>query len=54
MVSRKIALFGALTSGIVIAILYWIIQHFLRLASPWMVGLIVFVVAYLGMRGWKI
>ena len=53
-ISRQHAFLAALASGVVIGLLYWGIQTVLRMASPIVVGLLVFIIGYLGMRGWKI
>lgn len=53
-VSRQQAFLVSLASGIVIGLIYYGIQTILRMASPIVVGLLVFIVGYLGMRGWKI
>lgn len=54
MITRKQALMASVISGVLIGILYFILQQFLNAIPAWIVGLVVFIIAYLGMRGWKI
>ena len=50
MTNTQKALLISLVSAVVIAIPYWLAQTLISSISPWMVALIVFIVAFIGMK----
>ena len=54
MVSTKLAIKTSFISALIIGAAYWGLQLIITNVSAWMVGLIVFILVFLGMKGWKL